>query len=424
MKKTILIIITIMMATACGNNIPEAVQKADHLERTGAYKKAKQLLLDAEKKNPTDPRYPYYLAMLYQRKFNELFRGKIKSIQIDNPNFEPIGIAVKMTSDKGKCVGYILQDLTPISKPLLRSIKKDPNFVKSYLALGRIWAYMADFKKAITILNKGLKRFNDHRFAHFIAFIYDSKGEYKQAVKYYEIAAKLDPNFSGTFLNKGLTLFKLNREKEALDAMFQVMKIDNNKRNSDTALKYVFDLFYKKDDFKKATKWGKRNLAQFEQRPRLLLQLGKACYLSGDYKSAKEILTKASSLNKPNPLTLALLGQLALSEKDYTMAKKSFHKSLNLKRTVQVLYQLGSLYLEKFNNPKKAAELFQETIKKSPQHSPAIYQLTVAYDKLKLSKKKQITLLKQYITLASKKTVEKDFIGKAKLRLKKLQDNN
>jgi len=421
MKKIITLVITILLATNCGTNLPKAVQEANELENKGAYKKAAKVLLDAEKNNPTDARYPYHLAMLYQRKFNELFKGKIKSIQITNADFEPIGIAVKMTSEKGKCVGYMLQDLTPITKPLLRSIKKDPNFIESYLSLGRVWAYMDAFKKSINILQKGLNNFQDYRFAHFMAFIYDSKKMYKQAIKHYEIAGKLNPDFSATFLNKGLILFKLNRESEALKAMSQVITLNNNKRNLETALNYVFNKFYKLNEFKKATNWGKKHIAQFEKRAKLFLKLGKAAYLSGEYKFAQKVLIKAAPMNRPDPLTYALIGQLALSDKDFSEAKAYFTKSLNLKETVQVLYQLGSLYLEKFNNPKKAAELLKKAITKSPQHTPAIYQLTIANDKLTVPKNEQIALLKRYITLANKRSLEKKFITQAQQRLKKLE---
>lgn len=420
-KKITILILALIMATGCGNDLPQAVQKANELERIGSYKEAKQTLLEAEKNNPTDARYPYHLALLYQRKFNELFKGKIKSIQVTNADFEPIGIAVKMTSEKGKCVGYMLQDLTPITKPLLRAIKKDPNFVEGYLTLGRVWAYMDAQIKSMAILQKGLDTFKDYRFPHFMAFIYESKKQYKLAIKYYEIAGKLNPDFSATFLNKGLILFKLKKEREALNAMTEVININNDKRNLETALSYVFNKFYKSNEFKKAFTWGKKHLSLFEERPQLFLKLGKAAYLTGEYKSAQEILKKAAQINRPDPLTFALIGQLALSDRDFTTAKIYFQKSLQLKETVQVLYQLGSLYLEKFNNPKKATDLLKKTIRRSPQHTPAIYQLTIANDKLNVPQKEQISLLKRYITLAKNKSAEKEFLTQAQKRLKKLE---
>lgn len=420
-KKTLFLITAIIIASGCGSNLPKAVQKANELERIGEYKKAKQTLLEAEKNNPTDARYPYHLALLYQRKFNELFKGKIKSIQITNANFEPIGVAIKMTSKKGNCVGYMLQDLTPITKPLLRALKKDPNFVEGYLTLGRVWAYMNSQIKSIAILQKGLDKFKDHRFPHFIAFIYESKKQYELALKYYEIAGGLNPNFSATFLNKALILFKLNREQEAIKTMTAVIRINDNERNLETALSYVFNKFYGSNNFKKATTWGKKHLALFEKRPKLFLKLGKAAYLAGEYNSAKEILKKAAVLNRPDPLTFALIGQLAVSDKDFSTAKVYFHKSIKLKETVQVMYQLGSLYLEKFNKPKKAAELFKKTLLKSPRHTPAIYQLTVANSQLEVPKNEQIDLLKKYISLAKNKSLEKEFITQARLKLKKLE---
>ncbi len=63
---------------------------------------------------------------------------------------------------------------------------------------------------------------------------------YDEALVAYEEAIRLDPNFAGTYINKGSTLSTLGRYEEALAAYGQAIRLDPTDARAFSGIRKIF----------------------------------------------------------------------------------------------------------------------------------------------------------------------------------------
>ena len=415
------ILLLILLLSGCSKSLPKEIKKSLEFDKLGQFKDSERILIKAIKNNPKNAVYSYHLGMLYSRRFREIFKAKIKTITVNDPNFSPIGEAVAMKDRKGINRGYLITDLTPAIKPFLNAIKIDKKFTDAYFQAGKLFAHMANMTNAIAILKKGMQTApDDYRFPHFIAFIYDNQKHYKQAIYYYKKALKKGPCHSSSAINAALASFNIGKYKQAVLFLQKVIDINDSKKNTYKAAHFAFRFFYKNGQYNKAVAWYNKNSDSFKKSALFLRRAGKTFYLTGNYKKAEAYLLDGTKIPVKDPLAYALLGQISISNKKYKKAENYFLISIRMHPKPQTLAQLGALYLNKLNLPGKAVFFLEKALLLDKRHIFALYNLAIAYSQIKTPKKDQITAWNNYIKYAKYIKEEKDYLKRARARLLKL----
>lgn len=421
-KTTIFSFSFCLLLAACSVQ-PAEISRALAAEKKGGlddYRRAERILLAAEKKHPQDARYSFQLGMLYRRRFNELFRGNIKSFAIEDPNYKPLGPAIRVTDQSGRILGYRVQDLRPAIQPFLRAIRKDPDMDQAYIEAGILYAHSNLMEDAIKMFKRGLARNPDnHMFHHLLGEVYDHLGRSQLALHHYTQSHRLKRDFSATWINKAMVLFELKREKEALYALDRVVAAGDSKRNTARTLRLVMEYHLKRQDLKGAIAWGERYLEKIRESAPLLLNLAKACYYNQQYTKAKKYLNMFLDHHKADAWAFAMLGEIALEEKKTREAARYLRRSLRLKPLPQVLSRLGQLYLDELNSPAQAAELLARAAAQDRENLPLLFNLARAREKAGLSPELRRQTWEQVATLARNRT-NRTLLETARSRLAEL----
>ena len=219
---------------------------------------------------------------------------------------------------------------------------------KIYYELGHLYLNKSDKINAVSAfkLAQDLNPENPY-YNNSLAYAYIKAELYDDAIEYYQLAIKLNPDAEWTSIvchALGAIYAEVKNNFEAAEATFNAgMVLDPN--NVDIQLS-LGDLYMAQNDLDKAIKTY--------------------CDLI--------------SVDPENYLTYAKTG-LALWEKDYLEeAIVAFHKSIELNPNFEIAQNnLGVVYLDGIGEPKEAVEYFKNAININPNYTLAYFNLGRAY---------------------------------------------
>jgi len=420
-----------LCALSCKSDppVPPEILQARAAEAAGKFEEARKILETAEAAHLETAAYSYALAVLSYTYFDDFFKGEIKTIVINDTNYKIYGHAIKMNDAEGRDLGFMLRDLSPVIEILDRAIGRDPKHADSWLQKAICLAEMDQMPKALEILSNAQKYLPDEaRFPFLAGNMYAHQKNHEQAERAFAEARKKNSRDSGAALYHGIELLALGRAEEAEEALSRAIDLAKGAHagDADRAVYEMFSWYFEKDEYQKAYAWGKKHLDLVKKRDKLYRTLGIAAYLSDHYADSGKWLGEAIAKGGENALSLALYGQIHVSEGKFAEAEALFKRSLKHEETVQVLAQLGNLYLEKLNSPTQAIIMLERAIELQPLHYPARYQLALAYRAAGRDAKTEIAAWLSYlaviklISLDELGANEKEYAEKAQARIREL----
>jgi len=116
----------------------------------------------------------------------------------------------------------------------------DPNFSEAFYQKAEILMSLGKYEEAILVL----KDLNDESkmtaaSCYMLGECYENLAEWHDALHYYRLSTRLDPNFSDAWLSIGVVIYKLGSIDEALGYVLKALRLDPN--NVD-ALLYLGDI--------------------------------------------------------------------------------------------------------------------------------------------------------------------------------------
>ena len=219
---------------------------------------------------------------------------------------------------------------------------------KIYYELGHLYLNKADKIHAVTAFKLAQEMNPDNPYYNnSLAYAYVKAELYDDAIEYYQLAIKLNPDAEWTSIvchALGAIYAEIKNNFEAAEATFNAgMVLDPN--NVDIQLS-LGDLYMAQNDIDKAIKTYCDTIA----------------------------------VEPENYLTYAKTG-LALWEKDYLEeAIVAFHKSIEINPNFEISQNnLGVVYLDGIGDPKASVEYFKNAIDINPNYTLAYFNLARAY---------------------------------------------
>ncbi len=181
------------------------------------------------------------------------FRSQVEQIKakLEQPKSVSATIYLKALQEKGKSMGLSPDEIDAITSDIIRDIQqskeKFAQYEKIYQdALKKEWPVLeeSETKKALEYYQKELmltdkdvesiekKVTSDQRWRSHTAFF--DRGiasldlaEYEKATAYFDQAIERHPNYSGAYLERGYTYFKLNEKQKAFDDYTKAIEIND-----------------------------------------------------------------------------------------------------------------------------------------------------------------------------------------------------
>ena len=222
---------------------------------------------------------------------------------------------------------------------------------KIYYELGHLYLNKSDKIHAVTAF-KLAQEMNPENpyYNNSLAYAYIKAELYDDAIEYYQLAIKLNPDAEWTSI-----------VCHALGAIYAEIK--NNFEAAEATFNAGMVLDPKNVDIQ--------------------LSLGDLYMAQGDLDRAIKTYCDAIAVEPENYLTYAKTG-LALWEKDYLEeAVVAFHKSIELNPEFEIAQNnLGVVYLDGLGDPKESVEYFKNAININPNYTLAYFNLARAYQSI------------------------------------------
>jgi len=142
-----------------------------------------------------------------------------------------------------------------------QAIENDSQNELTYLHLAKSFIEIDENKLAISCL-KSAYRINNENFdiVHYLALTYFLQSEYEKAIKYFDVASKLNPKSRDSYYYKGISLNRIDQHNEAITNLQHALDIDPNDHYTLYQLAHVYlklqDLQHATTLFKKAKELG------------------------------------------------------------------------------------------------------------------------------------------------------------------------
>ena len=219
---------------------------------------------------------------------------------------------------------------------------------KIYYELGHLYLNKSDKIHAVTAFKLAQELCPENPYYNnSLAYAYIKAELYDDAIEYYQLAIKLNPDAEWTSIvchALGAIYAEVKGNYEAAEATFNAgIVLDPN--NVD-----------------------------------IQLSLGDLFMAQGDLDRAIKIYCDAISIDPENYLSYAKTG-LALWEKDYLEESiVAFHKSIELNPDFEIAQNnLGVVYLDGMGDPKESVDYFKKAININPNYTLAYFNLGRAY---------------------------------------------
>jgi len=403
-----LFLAAVLLITGCSpsSDTPEEAKKAFQLAAEGKVKKAAALLLAAQKKDPGNGLFPFYLGRLYARHFNELLRGNVKFMELKKLPHPPFGQYLEMKNPDGSIAGYQFKDLTPVLRHYLKAIQVSPKLADAYIESAMIYASIFQLTRAHALLERAAVHMPDnHRFPFLRAYLFRHVGEYKKALAMYKKAHHIEPESSKVHFYRGTLLLKLDRPSEAATLLSRVVHMDKNPKDVRQAIQGIFLHHYlkglkgDKHAFQAAVNWGEKYVARIKKQPGMMIRLGKAAYLSGSNKKAYAWLKIGLEEVQTDPQALTFFGELQETRGENNNALESYRRALAVQDRVHTRYLLGSLLL-KLKKSKAAIKQLEAAATIRKNDPLILYKLALAVKASDAASSRQRQAWKRFLKYA------------------------
>jgi tetratricopeptide (TPR) repeat protein len=239
-----------------------------------------------------------------------------------------------------------------------------------------------------------------------------SQNNYAEAIRLYDEAIAKNAEFPDAYLNKGITLLKINRVSDAREILTQAIVLDPtlvqaNLVRSETALR-MGDLVAAEEDLKTIAKIYQDStryflihgnlmnargtqseaLADYDRALTLsnknveaLVNRGAIYYQLKSYELAKKDFTKAAQLNPASPEALNNLGLIATKETNWEQAISYFDLILNSNPAEPLALNNKGFVLLQTGNNTEAKKLIDRSLDIFPANGYALRNLGIYYQK-------------------------------------------
>ena len=320
--------------------------------------------------------------------------------------------AVAQTNRESVLMPPTVQGLTPIQQPDTRGMEpearehiasaqkalaaatKDPatppdKLGEAYGTMGQIYhAYSLHEAAKECYLNAARLSPKDFRWAYLLGKLYEREGDAAQAVRYYDAARTLRPDYLPVFVNLGNIYLQLNRLDEAEASFKQVIE----KYEASAAAQYgLGQVSLSRRNYAEAVRYLEKALQLAPEANRLhyalamayrgLGEAGKAqshLALSGSVgvRASDSLLDGLQELVRGARLHLAR-GRTALEARRFSEAAEEFRKAIGEQPdSIPAHFNLGAA-LTQTGDLRGAIEQFKEVIRLDPAHANAHYNLGI-----------------------------------------------
>ena len=154
-----------------------------------------------------------------------------------------------------------------------------------------------------------------------------SKGNFEEALEYFEKAAKLDPKHAGTRHYLGVTQTKLGKYKPAIENLKKALRLDPKIKE----LRYDLGVaYYKAEKYAEALNWFREAEKVQPERAMVYFYKGYIHYLMENYDSAAAPLNKAEELDPSLAQTCRFYRAMSLMKnKQYDEADQEFKAAVD-----------------------------------------------------------------------------------------------
>ena len=193
---------------------------------------------------------------------------------------------------------------------------------------------------------------------------YYKQGNYVQAIKEFQEAVKLDPNYQKAYINLGLAYRRLGDNVQALSNYDIAINMkDGDKEAVSLAISYKANLYIDARDFKKAIVTMDLYLKDNPADDGILYQKGKVLKDGlGQLKESIIVLQDAIAKNPANAKALYELANAMNTTGDYqsaiTYGLNGLKSSKDAETTAAINYELGDAY-RKIQNASEAVKYYE-----------------------------------------------------------------
>lgn len=285
---------------------------------------------------------------------------------------------------------FIKKNYEESEKNYRRALELDSKKIDALKGLSSCLREKGEIEEANTILSELEKLAEtDPEINYKFGLLYEKSIEYDKAIKYYEKALILDPEYTQAKMSMGYCYY-LKAVKN-----YTKNKLKNAKKNISKALE--IDPLNK--DYKDVLK--KTISAEKKRKIRKMFRKASRHFKKKEYDQAINFCNKILDINPELESVYYSLGKCYFYKKEYDRSEKIYNKiRIDFPREVDVYLNLGQLYLDQ-NELDKAEEFFQMYIKKSKEKNRVKGYIGLA--KVYNSKRDYVNAEKYY-----KKVLEKD----------------
>jgi tetratricopeptide (TPR) repeat protein len=260
---------------------------------------------------------------------------------------------------------------------------------EEYGKLGQLYhAYSLISAARDCYLNAARLAPNDFRWTYLLAKLDHQEGRFDEAIRRYQLARTLRPDYVAVHVNLGNIFLELNRLEDAQQSFSAALKIDNNNPAAHYGLGQVA---VSKRSYAEAIDHFQKTLAQAPGANRVHYSLAMAYRGLGDADKAKAHLAQQGSVGVrvADPLVDGLRdlitgervylarGKVAFEARRYADAVSEFHKAVAAKPdSVTARINLGAA-LTQVGDVAGAVEQFEEALRLEPGRVNAHYNLAV-----------------------------------------------
>ena len=249
-------------------------------------------------------------------------------------------------------------------------------YYDNYIA-GNHFLSKGDFNNAIKYYQETLKLKPDFLEAYNnLGNALREKGELNAALKYYQIALKLKPDFAQAHFNAGITFNQKGDLNAAIKCFQKASTLKPDHIEAHNNLGVTFKL---KGDIEAAIQCFQKALALKPDFAQAHYNLGVTFKTTGDFNSAINSYEKAIKYNPYNHNAHNNLGNILHEKGNPNAAILYFQKALKLKPDFGLAYyNIGNILREK-GDINGSIKYYQEALKLNPNIEQAHYNLGISY---------------------------------------------
>jgi tetratricopeptide (TPR) repeat protein/S1-C subfamily serine protease len=311
--------------------------------------------------------------------YSKAINAFVKAIEI-NPNSYiaryAAGLAAKAKSD------YFLANIA-----FSAAVDIKPDFYAAWRQKGDVHYSLREYKDALTAYEKAIEEAKKQNEEDFVLYLW--KGvvlhelkRYPEAINAHTASIKLRPH-PYNYHNRGSVYSDKGENDNALKDYNEATKL-----KPDYAIVYNSkgDIYHRKKDYENALKNYNQAIKLGYKNPNIYAKIGNIYYGNGkkDYDKALENYNEAIKLGYKDANTYIVVGYIYYNEKeDYKKALNNYNEALKLDpKNVDIYVKIGTAYKEQGNN-QKAIENYNAAIQLDTKNAYAYYNMGLVYENMK-----------------------------------------